>query len=118
MGAEPTEPRNYAVETRMRKSMPEGVRFRPGNPGRPKGSRNKLGEAFIQDLYADWQANGPEAIERVRRERPDVYLKVIASLLPQKLDISHVDSMSDDERLSRIQELAEQLSAVVNVVVN
>jgi hypothetical protein len=27
-------------------------RFKPGNPGRPKGSRNKLGEDFIQALAA------------------------------------------------------------------
>jgi hypothetical protein len=29
------------------------------NPaGRPKGSRNKLGEDFVADLYADWQLHG------------------------------------------------------------
>ncbi len=41
-------------------------RFLSGNSGggRPKGSRNQLGEAFIADLYADWQANGAETIAR------------------------------------------------------
>ncbi|HAH11511.1 MAG TPA: hypothetical protein DCL48_15565, partial [Alphaproteobacteria bacterium] len=24
--------------------------FKPGNPGRPKGARNKLGEAFLSDM--------------------------------------------------------------------
>jgi hypothetical protein len=28
--------------------------------GRQKGSRNKLGEAFIADVYAKWQARGGE----------------------------------------------------------
>jgi hypothetical protein len=35
----------------------EKGRFVPGNNGgggRPIGSRNQLGEAFIVDLYADW----------------------------------------------------------------
>ncbi len=56
----------------MAKSKPtqdEKGRFLPGNnggTGRPKGSRNKLGEAFIDDLYQDWQANGAETIACVR----------------------------------------------------
>lgn len=55
-----------------------------GNPtGRPKGSRNKLGEAVIDDVLADWQAHGGEVIQRVREESPAVYLRVVASLLPR-----------------------------------
>ena len=29
-------------------------RFQPGNPGRPKGSRNKFGEDFIAALAEDF----------------------------------------------------------------
>ena len=55
-----------------------------GNPaGRPKGSRNKLHEEFINELYADWCEHGPEVLKTVRETRPDVYLKVVASLLPR-----------------------------------
>jgi hypothetical protein len=87
-----------------------------GNPaGKPKGSRNKLGEAFIQDLYADWETNGADVIAKVREGKPDAYLKVVASILPQKLEIEHVDSLTDDERRGRIREIAEQLGAIVNL---
>ena len=35
-----------------------------GNPnGRPKGSRNKLSEEFLADMFADWQEHGPDAIK-------------------------------------------------------
>lgn len=79
-----------------------------GNPaGRPKGSRNKLGEAFLSDIYADWQVNGVETIKRVREEKPDAYLKVVASMLPQSLNINvnQTDSMTDDQLIERIRAL-------------
>lgn len=71
-----------------------------GNPaGRPKGSRNKLGEEFIAALYEDFKANGTSVIETVRAEKPDQYLKVIASILPKELHVkdTSLDDMTDDE---------------------
>jgi len=67
--------------------------------GRPRGSRNKLGEAFLLDIYEHWKKNGAEAIARVYKERPDVYLKVVASILPQQLDIKDgtFDGISDEQ---------------------
>ncbi len=77
--------------------------FKAGNPGRPKGSRNKLGEAFIAAMHDDFVQHGPEVIEAVRTEKPDQYLKVIASILPKQLEIK--DSAFDgigDEQLAAI----------------
>lgn len=93
------------------KKQPKGKPFKPGqsgNPnGRPKGSRNKLGEQFIADLHEDWKANGSAAIARVREEKPDQYLKVVASILPKELNVNTnpLGDISDDE-------LAEFLDAV------
>lgn len=76
-------------------------RFVTGNSGggRPKGSRNRLGEAFIQALHDDFMVNGVEAIKTVRAERPHEYLKVVASLLPKQVEIkeSAFDGVSDEE---------------------
>lgn len=65
--------------------------FKPGNPGRPKGARNKLGEAFLEDLLTAWTDKGIEAIQRVIIERPQDFLKVVASILPKEItaEISH-----------------------------
>lgn len=52
-----------------------------GNGGRPKGSRNQLGEAFLADLYADWRKHGASTVIAVREQWPADYLKVVASLV-------------------------------------
>jgi hypothetical protein len=83
---------------------------RSGNPkGRQKGSRNRLGEEFLAALYADFQANGPAAIVRVREEKPDAYLKVIASLLPREIRIEEPSDMTDEELDQRIRDLSDAL---------
>jgi hypothetical protein len=65
-------------------------RFLTGNNGggRPKGSRNKLASEFIDALANDFTEHGASAIERVRKEKPDVYLRVVASILPSQLDVA------------------------------
>lgn len=90
-----------------------------GNPqGRPKGSRNKLGEAFIADLYADWLENGMETVMRVREEKPDQYLKVVASILPKQVDVklSEFAELTDDALDKQIRQLQEQLGRALAIV--
>jgi hypothetical protein len=72
------------------KSQQSGlVHFKPGqsgNPaGRPKGARSKLGEAFLEALRASFEEHGPDAIERVRINKPETYMTVIAGLLPKQV---------------------------------
>jgi hypothetical protein len=74
------------------------------NPaGRPKGSRNKLNETFMHALAEDFASNGKEVIEKVRTERPQDYLKVIAAVLPKRMEIEDATparpaaELTDDE---------------------
>lgn len=83
--------------------------FKPGqsgNPaGKPKGSRNKLGEEFIAKLHEDFQEHGVDAIIAVRTEKPDAYLKVIASLLPKELKITTESDLTDEQLIERMRQL-------------
>ena len=67
--------------------------------GRPRGSRNKLGEVFITQLYTDWLEHGEAVIATVRMAKPDAYLKVVASLLPKQLEIKEgtFDGLTDEQ---------------------
>ena len=96
------------TEDTVEKRWPnEATQFKAGNPGRPKGSRNKLGEQFLSDLQADWEANGLAAIAKVRAEKPDAYLKVVASILPKIIRVEDARDLTDDELTARIRQLAD-----------
>ena len=86
------------------------VPFKPGqsgNPkGRPRGSRNKLGEDFIADLQAHWEKEGPDVIKRVCNDRPDIFLKAVASLLPKEANITQQPNVS--EKFSKLLDSMEE----------
>src|SRR5262249_61997695 len=78
-------------------------RARRSYPDR-QGSRNKLAEAFLADVYADWLEHGILALVRVREKQPAAYLRVVASLLPQHVEVSDdVGLLSDDELDARLK---------------
>ena len=85
-----------------------------GVGGRPKGSRNKLGEDFIRALHEDFEQHGVNAIVQVREERPQDYIKVIASLLPKEIKLTDERELTDDELNRRIRDLASVLGDYLN----
>jgi hypothetical protein len=76
-----------------------------GNAGRPCGSRNKLNEAFISDLYHDWIEHGIHVIQEVRETRPSDYLKICAILVRSS---SEFNSISETMHSDAISELIEE----------
>jgi len=101
------QPRNNGNETRRRyKPVPPiEHQFKPGNPGRPKGSRNRLAEKFWTDLYGAWQERGKEAIQRMIDDDPGGFVKVVASQMPKELLLKaeSLDDLSDEDILERLE---------------
>lgn len=92
---------------------PVAHQFKPGNPGRPKGARNKLSEQFIAALAADFEAHGVRAIERVREAEPGTYLRVIARFVPATVVMQHssvVGELSDEELAEYLMLVREALA--------
>ncbi len=63
--------------------------FGPGNPGRPKGSKNKkpqeLKDAILGALHA---GEGAQAyFEKLKEARPEVYCSLVGKLIPKDVNV-------------------------------
>jgi Family of unknown function (DUF5681) len=98
-----TSPKRITDKTVPKQLTP----WKPGESGnlagRPKGSRNKLGEQFLADLYAFWETAGPTVIQAAAYDNPAAFVKVMAMILPQELKLGLDDRLADmtDNQLER-----------------
>lgn len=81
--------------------------FGPGNnanpKGRPKGSKNKIAEKFLDALLDDFSEHGAVAIAQCRETNVAAYLNVCAKMVPVEFNInqkSAFDEMSVHELLA------------------
>jgi hypothetical protein len=73
-------------------------RFLPGNAGnggRKLGQRNRLGEAFLENLRDAWHEHGATALARCADEDPATFCKIVASLLPKTIDLNVAVDVGD-----------------------
>jgi len=82
-----------------------------GGPGRPKGSRNKLAQDFIDKVYDDFQAHGAKAIIAMREQSPSKYCTLVAALIPQhfKVEHDHALTLNEDELRAKLLEIRAKL---------
>lgn len=73
----------------------------------PARWRGQLGNTFLDAVRADFAAHGVAVIARIRAEKPETYLKLVASLLPKDLNAAAggMDELSDEQLIERIRAL-------------
>lgn len=80
------------------------------NPaGRPKGSRNKLGEEFLSALLEDFREHGASAVKDCRETDPAAYCRIIASIIPKEITINDEERVLDKflEQFTTVEEIKE-----------
>ncbi|WP_164924377.1 hypothetical protein [Sinorhizobium fredii] len=85
-------------------------------PMGPTRWRGQLGSAFLDAVRADFAAHGVGVIARIRAEKPETYLKLVASLLPKDLNAAAggTDELSDDQLIERIRALDSAIRPLFN----
>lgn len=73
-------------------------------------ARSEINRTFLKQLRDDFEANGLEVIERVRRLDPDKYLAIVAKLLPKELSITVVTSPLDNLTEEQLEGLYARLA--------
>ena len=103
---------NNAVDMERKMTFQQGV---SGNPhGNRHRTRHLLNQEFMQALLLHFRQHGKKAIEKVAREQPGVYLKILALLVPREAKIEHsggVKAMSDEEIEQAIELIQTMLAA-------
>src|SRR6516162_928307 len=100
----------------LRTSLPtwrSAMTFRPGVSGNPHGNRHRtrhlLNQEFMQALLLHFRQHGKKAIEKVAREQPASYLKILGLLVPREHKVEHSNPLKDltDEQLEAMIEYIE-----------
>jgi len=84
----------------------------------PKLIADPRGEAFIADIFADWQANGRDVLATLRSEKPADYVRIAAAVLPKERNVQPepLDELTDAELFERIVRVAARAGLDVRPV--
>ena len=92
--------------------------FKPGVSGNPHGNRHRtrhlLNQEFMEALLLNFRHEGKRAIEKVARNQPAAYLKILALLVPREMQIEHtnrIKQMTDEEIEQAIEAIQTMLVA-------
>src|SRR6516162_9735955 len=89
--------------------------FGPGNPhGNRHRTRHLLNQEFMQALLLHFRQHGKKAIEKVARNQPAAYLKILALLVPREMQTEHtnrIKQMTDEEIEQAIEAIQTMLAA-------
>src|SRR5215475_2183337 len=106
----------HRQDTQKLQRHPNG-QFADGHAGNPLGSatreRKALNQATIRELMIAFNRGGAQAINKVMRNNPAMFLKMLVLLVPRELQIEHsggIKAMTDEQIERSIEFIKEQLA--------
>lgn len=86
---------------------PDEAPVKAGATAKRASGRGRLGGAFADAVQADFEVHGAAVVARIREEKPESYLKLVASILPKDLGAAAggMDDLSDEQLIERIRVL-------------
>jgi hypothetical protein len=103
--------------TVAKRTLPVGRPFPPGVSGNPGGSsraRRDLNADTIREMHRAFREGGRAAIDKVMKNQPAVFLKLLVLLVPRELEVTHsagVKNMSDEQIEACIETIQGMLAA-------
>ena len=98
--------------------MVSAMTFKQGVSGNPHGNRHRtrhlLNQEFMQALLLNFRHEGKRAIEKVARNQPAVYIKILALLVPREMQVEHtnrIKQMTDEELEAAVEMLQGMIHA-------
>jgi hypothetical protein len=93
-------------------------KFAPGVSGNPGGSparaRERLNVETIREMQLAFKRGGRKAIDKVMKNKPDIFLKLLVLLVPREMKIEHtggVKAMTDEQLEAGIEAITAMLAA-------
>lgn len=89
----------------------------PGYSGSPGGdagrARKALNTATIREMHLAFDRGGRQAIEKVMKNQPAIFLKLLVLLVPRELEVTHsggVKALSDEQIEGAIAAIEDMLA--------
>jgi len=92
--------------------------FKPGVSGNRSGnvhrSRHALNADTIREMHLAFRRGGRKAIDKVMKQQPAVFLKLLVLLVPREMKVEHsggVKAMTDEQLEAGIEAIQRMLEA-------
>lgn len=104
------------VNGRIAEGQKKG-QFAPGYSGLPGGdagrARRALNADTVREMHLAFQRGGREAINKVMKQSPAIFLKLLVLLVPRELEVTHsggVKALSDEQIEAAIAAIEDMLA--------
>jgi|KBSMisStaDraftv2_1062788.scaffolds.fasta_scaffold00048_76 hypothetical protein len=108
-----TAQRNAASTAAARSTKGTFLPGASGNPGGASRARRELNADTIRAMHAAFREGGKAAIDKVMRQSPAIFLKLLVLLVPRELEVTHtggVKAMTDEQLEQGIEAIQAMLA--------